>query len=431
MTRISLAASLMAIAVLCVACGGGGGGTSSNQPAVPASSSTGDNSPGQGSQSPGETGGGTGTPVGNQITVSVAANQFGSVDAPIASVTICVAGTTTCQTIPDVLVDTGSFGLRLAASAIPSSFPLARATASAGGTLAECAIFGSGTTWGSVAHVDVHLAGEVAPQLAIQIVGDNAVGAAPSFCTDQGSGDISSAQLMGYNGILGVGLEDQDCGSDCAGSNALGLYYGCATTNAASCLGTTVPLAAQVSNPVANFPADNNGTILQLPSVVAGGAASATGTLTFGIGTQSDNALASNATVYTLTGLNSEQPLTFTTKFKGVSYTDSYIDSGSNGLFFDDTAIASCADMPFWCPTSPFSSTASITGANNAQSTQSFSISNADTMIEQNNDYAMPELGAQLSGAFDWGLPFFFGRSVYTAIDGHAAGGSTGPYYSF
>jgi hypothetical protein len=52
-------------------------------------------------------------------------------------------------------------------------------------------------------------------------------------------------------------------------------------------------------------------------------------------------------------------------------------------------------------------------------------------MIVQDGEYAMPELGAELSGTFDWGLPFFFGRSVYTAIDGRAAGGSTGPYYAF
>jgi hypothetical protein len=357
MTRISLVTTLIAIVVLCAACGGGGSAskTSGNQPALPASGGTGGNSQGQGSQSSGNTGNrtsssGAGTPVSNQLTVSVSANQFGAVDAPIANFTICVAGTTTCQTISDVLVDTGSYGLRLAASAITGGFPLSRATASGGGTLAECAIFGSGTTWGSVANVDVHLAGEVAANLPIQIIGDSAVGAAPSFCTDQGSGDISSAQLLGYNGILGVGLENQDCGSDCAGSNAVGLYYGCATTNSAACLGTTVALAAQVSNPVANFSADNNGTILQLPSVVAGGATSASGTLTFGISTQSDNTLPSSATVYTLTGLDSEDPLTFTTKFNDVSYTDSFIDSGSNGLFFDDTAIATCSDMPFWCP---------------------------------------------------------------------------------
>jgi hypothetical protein len=35
------------------------------------------------------------------------------------------------------------------------------------------------------------------------------------------------------------------------------------------------------------------------------------------------------------------------------------------------------------------------------------------------------------SSGFDWGLPFFFGRSVFTAIEGRSAGGSVGPYMAF
>jgi hypothetical protein len=36
-----------------------------------------------------------------------------------------------------------------------------------------------------------------------------------------------------------------------------------------------------------------------------------------------------------------------------------------------------------------------------------------------------------LSDSFDYGLPFFYGRSVYTAIEGRSAGGTTGPYFAF
>jgi hypothetical protein len=32
---------------------------------------------------------------------------------------------------------------------------------------------------------------------------------------------------------------------------------------------------------------------------------------------------------------------------------------------------------------------------------------------------------------FDWGLPFFYGRSVFTAIEGQAAGSAVGPYYAY
>ena len=62
---------------------------------------------------------------------------------------------------------------------------------------------------------------------------------------------------------------------------------------------TNVPLASQVQNPVTLFPTDNNGTIIELPSVAASGATSVTGSLIFGIDTQSNNQSGSQ-TVLTL-----------------------------------------------------------------------------------------------------------------------------------
>jgi len=35
------------------------------------------------------------------------------------------------------------------------------------------------------------------------------------------------------------------------------------------------------------------------------------------------------------------------------------------------------------------------------------------------------------TGVFDWGLPFFFGRTVFTAIFGKAAPGGTPPYVAY
>ena len=65
-----------------------------------------------------------------------------------------------------------------------------------------------------------------------------------------------------------------------------GLYYACAT----SCTDTTVPANQQVPNPVTHFAADNNGAIIVLPAVAAGGASNVAGSLIFGIDTQTDNA---------------------------------------------------------------------------------------------------------------------------------------------
>jgi hypothetical protein len=32
---------------------------------------------------------------------------------------------------------------------------------------------------------------------------------------------------------------------------------------------------------------------------------------------------------------------------------------------------------------------------------------------------------------FDFGLPFFYGRSVFTAIEGKSAGSQIGPFYAY
>ncbi|MGC8507200.1 MAG: DUF3443 family protein, partial [Thiomonas sp.] len=61
-------------------------------------------------------------------------------NSPYVSVTVCAPGSSTCQTIPDVLVDTGSAGLRLFSGALNSatlsSLP---PIANGGGSLAACA----------------------------------------------------------------------------------------------------------------------------------------------------------------------------------------------------------------------------------------------------------------------------------------------------
>src|ERR1700704_460806 len=69
------------------------------------------------------------------------------------SVTICVPGQSSCQTIDGILVDTGSSGLRVLASSLTLTLPQ---QADAGGApVAECCSFLDGFTWGSVKSADV------------------------------------------------------------------------------------------------------------------------------------------------------------------------------------------------------------------------------------------------------------------------------------
>jgi hypothetical protein len=187
-------------------------------------------------------------------------------------------------------------------------------------------------------------------------------------------------------------------------------------------------LAQQVQNPVPLFSTDNNGVIIELPAV-SGGEPSTTGSLVFGIGTQSNNALG-GATVYA-----SDASGNFTTTYKSVAYPSSFIDSGSNGFFFLDSSTAGipdCSDATgFYCPGSTVNLSAKNQGTNGSSGTVSFSIANADTLFANQADFVYGDLGGQFSGAFDWGLPFFFGRNVFVAIQGQSAPGGTAPYWAY
>jgi hypothetical protein len=131
----------------------------------------------------------------------------------------------------------------------------------------------------------------------------------------------------------------------------------------------------------------------------------------------------------------------------------SFIDSGSNGIFFLDqptSGIQDCSSSSnapgFYCP----GSTESLTAYNQAtgsttRSQVAFSVSNATSLFNTGktafSDLAGPNTtGASLSSAvkaadgfFDWGLSFFFGRNVYTAIQGVTppSGVPAGPFWAY
>ena len=177
-------------------------------------------------------------------------------------------------------------------------------------------------------------------------------------------------------------------------------------------------------NPVANFTSDNNGTIIRLPALPAGGQASATGELVFGIGTQSNNALPSNANILTL-----NQDGYFTTTYKGSAYL-SAIDSGSNANYFPDYTVPYSGD--WFVPTATLSLSAILTGATSGSTpvTVPFSLANGVSLLA--SQYAAYDsLGSPMYGTFLWGLPFFYGRSVYTALNNATIGTQTGPFIAF
>ncbi|SMG12367.1 DUF3443 domain-containing protein [Paraburkholderia susongensis] len=413
---------LVACAAL-AACGGGGSSSTSSTSSGPGSSggtpsSSGTSTPSN-TPNPNPSVPQSNTPNVQPVAVGVSPNMTRNMLT--TSVTICQAGTSTCATIDDIQVDTGSNGLRILASALPSGFTLpAVAAAGTAGVAGECAVFGSGYAWGSVRSADVRMAGQLAASIPVQLIADPALPAAPTDCANSGPAMLTVAGLHS-NGILGVGLFSTDCGGGCANAALPRWYYSCTASGA--CTASMQALAQQVTNPVSSFPLDNNGVVIDLPAVADAGAASVSGSLIFGIGTQANNTLggASVVKANSVTGY-------VTTTSGGQTYALSYLDSGSNGLFFGSSQFPLCG---FWyCPTSTQTASASITGIDGVSNTVSFNVGNSSTLFASSNN-AFDNLAGMSSQGFGWGLPFFYGRRVYTAIASRNTSAGTGPYYAF
>jgi hypothetical protein len=375
---------------------------------------------------------GTVTPNSNVVSVTVSAGPTGvnAINTLYTTVTVCVPGTSTCQTIDNIQVDTGSYGLRLLSQVLTLTLPVA--TATGGGGLVECTEFVDGYSWGPVALVDLQVSGESASSVPVQLIGDSRYPTAPSDCSGQAPTAENTVATFGANGILGIGPFAQDCGSYCAADIPEPIpYYGC--TTATSCIGTLVALSAQVQNPVTMFATDNNGTIITLPSVASAGAANVTGSLIFGIDTESNNASGTETVVpVSDTGY-------VTTVFDGQTLAESFVDSGSNATYFNDASITQCqtsggssADFSdFYCPSSPTTLTAAFVLSDNSTVNATFEVVNADTASDTVTAYPGLAGTNPTTSSFDWGLPFFFGRRVANAIEGAATSVGTGPYVAF
>jgi hypothetical protein len=413
-----LAVCFVSMAALVAGCGGGGGSSSSNN-------SGGNSGP---NQQP------IAANAANTVPITVNAGVSNIINIPTVSVTICAPNSTSnCVTVNNVLLDTGSYGVRIVNSALGSlgsALPTQTAT-NGGGTLAECTHFADGYSWGSTRVATVKIGSEVANNIPIQVIGDLPASSIPSSGCATSSAENTAADL-GANGILGVGVAPVDCGVACSVqtnvSAGFSNYYSC--PNNANCTTTLAETTKQVANPVPKFAADNNGVIVQMAPISSNGQASATGTLVFGIGTQANNTNAA-ATTYTTDASGDLNNSTF-----NGSTIRTFMDSGSNGYFFQDGSLPLCTSSQltsFYCPGGTQTRTINLVGANGAKGSATLNIVSAQTLTTNNNgsNFAFNNLAGQIGmNAFDLGLPFFFGRYVYYGMDQTAAGGAA-PFVAF
>lgn len=409
----SFTASVCLVAAL-QGCGGGGGGGGAGSTSTPTPATA-----------PTTT---TSAPGANVVPVTVkllSGSNF--INVVYATVTVCAPDGSNCVTVPNVMVDTASTGLRLNASALTNLGVLPRNTAHDGNPLSECYTFLDGYFWGSVRTATVQLGGETATSVPIQVVNDPVSGTTPTGCMNAGSTAAENTPaLIPGNGVIGVQGYLQDCGSACATNVFEGAYYSCPS---AGCAATTEALAGQIVSPTQKVNStDTNGVVLRLPAIDPNGALSVDGTLLLGVGTQANNAINGAAIIPV------DSSYAFTATYKGTTIPGSFVDSGSNGFFFHDASIPTCSNSSWLCPASDVTNDVTFTGGNGASYGTSFTVRNAMTLFG-NASAAYNDLAgdAFVGSVMDFGLAFFYGKDVYVVNEGASIPGTSvvGPANAF
>src|SRR5690606_29806514 len=136
----------------------------------------------------------------------------------------------------------------------------------------------------------------------------------------------------------------------------------------------------------------NDGVIIDLPAVPDQGAATVSGSMIFGIATKGNNALG-NARVLDVNPISG----TFSSSVRTQTFSQSFLDTGSNGLFFpygsafNDTELPTCDVNPapdFFCPITQVDATGILQGYSNGNSVSAdFSIGNANDLLNDNQNF--------------------------------------------
>ena len=387
---------------------------------------------------------------GGPAALQAGGGGFSAFNTPYVSITLCAPGAPgDCQTIDHVILDTGSVGLRILATALNDSFlsTLPLETDASRNAVGECYQYVNSYAFGSVRTADFSIAGEAVGAMPMQVISDSgAFATPPSSCSDGGGTQIQTLQDLGANGILGVGTTTTDCGSYCTadGASAAAIYYDCPAAGCGAIIGRAANTSApfqQLPNPVAAFLSDNNGVIITLPAVAQGGVPTLTGLVTFGIGTQADNALSATHVLPVTTSADRLGPGVLTATYKGSPLTQSFLDSGSTDYEFIDTSLNPCTEadlIAYYCPVTPMLLSPTLTAEDGSTASAAFELYSPLNVPDSSS--VAPGLGVNptlivpplpFANSFDFGLPFFFGRSIYTAIEGRPAGGVQGPYVAF
>jgi hypothetical protein len=109
------------------------------------------------------------------------------------------------------------------------------------------------------------------------------------------------------------------------------------------------------------------------------------------------------------------------------------IDSGSKALFFDNGSVPqrdSSLAPGFYCPSDLL--VRDKGWQSSAFGLVTFNMANALSFANTGNKGFYDVAGTFGGSLFDFGLPFFFGRNVYTGITGRiTSGAGRGPFFAY
>ena len=354
------------------------------------------------------------TPLAANVVPLTVHTPHSGLNRMTVSVTLCEPGTEHCATIDDVMVDTGSTGLRLEASAVPSTLDLPAFVGVDGKPLAECLRFVHDDAWGPLHRADVRIGGMSAKDIPVQVIADD-LRLKPAGCP-------TSTAMPTSNGTLGIGQHLLDCRGACTQREDLpGVFI--QDDGVWLPVHGSVPSEDRLPNPVSRFPQHGNGVVIDIPASPDIGADKIVGTLTFGVGTVVNNQPGAHIIHLDANGL-------FTTRYGGADYPASYIDSGTETNILADEALPRCVGMEWAFCVSPVRAlTTTLVGTDGAEVQVPFRVGDYRDALKGHVGAwdGFAEVAEPSSKAFVWGAPFFIGRRVALVFEGMTAGGLDGP----
>ncbi len=355
----------------------------------------------------------------SQLMVGCGFNGNGT-NVPYITVKICKPGvvpvnTEYCQVIDHVMIDTGSFGLKINQSALSGDFTSSLPTLNDihNNPVYTCAQYGSGYMFGSDNYADIYISGEKSSNMPIQIINDGNQSNLPIQCTS--TGKFNNLANYGAKAILGINPSvylSNDFFDNFTYTN--GQYQ--------LIMGSSDIIESINVNPIIGFKTDNNGMIFNLPPAASNQNVNLYGTITFGLNTQANNIINATKVISNTTGGQFYAQNISPTEGE---ITEAIIDTGTNGFMFNSD-LRLCQRSNIYCPNTPTSWVTQAFGVNSLLSpiniTQQISNSQGKNQIAPFMGMARPN-----SQGIIYGMPFLFGKTIFMSFESTQTALGTGP----